>query len=193
MTTKMTLFSGLFRGIFFSPCFKYPYFFLIQVIALLFIAWFQFGSVGPTISNLQEDGLRLALLLRLSPVLPIPFDSYWCVIFLVLSAFRCSVFFKLPRGNPCNKMITIGPLKILAMILLCAKFHGYESVDNGFRSEARCIWQNLWICGSIFDTQYVDFCWTLSRYDFHLQMELMGFVGSFLLGGSFWHGWSPYL
>eukprot|EP00438_Fugacium_kawagutii_P032770 Skav206039 [mRNA] locus=scaffold1314:510171:513430:- [translate_table: standard] len=25
----------------------------------------------------KEDGLRLSLLLRLSPVLPIPFDSYW--------------------------------------------------------------------------------------------------------------------
>jgi len=28
----------------------------------------------------KEDGLRLALLLRLSPVLPIPFDSYWYLL-----------------------------------------------------------------------------------------------------------------
>ena len=34
------------------------------------------------IHGLQEDGLRLALLLRLSPVLPIPFDSYWCGVYV---------------------------------------------------------------------------------------------------------------
>lgn len=50
------------------------------------------------IHGLQEDGLRLALLLRLSPVLPIPFDSYWCGV----SNFRFG-WMKLQLGNPSRK------------------------------------------------------------------------------------------
>ena len=40
-------------------------------------------NIGFSLTHgLQEDGLRLALLLRLSPVLPIPFDSYWCGVYV---------------------------------------------------------------------------------------------------------------
>ena len=33
----------------------------------------------------EDDGARLTLLLRLAPVLPLPFDSYWCPVCIGLS------------------------------------------------------------------------------------------------------------
>eukprot|EP00913_Durusdinium_trenchii_P035201 g32931.t1 len=50
--------------------------FLPIQIALKTLAPIIFGGLV----QVKEDGARLSLLLRLSPVLPIPFDSYWYLL-----------------------------------------------------------------------------------------------------------------
>ena len=75
-TTKGNfLFAALFSSPKKWPCPAFPLFFLIGESFLSP----GLNNIGFSLTHgLQEDGLRLALLLRLSPVLPIPFDSYWC-------------------------------------------------------------------------------------------------------------------